>query len=69
MRFSNIVGLLAGLSSAVASPAPSKKDDNKTVVVEKVTYVYADCNVIKPKVFIISLVCIPYILVAMLIIL
>lgn len=55
MRFSVIAsGLLAALSFVSATPIELVEKDNVTIVEEVV--VYADCNKIKPKVFIISMV-------------
>lgn len=60
MKFSNAVGLLAGLTAAIASPTLDKKavQDDVTVV-QEIRYVYADCDTLQPKVFIISLVSFP----------
>lgn len=55
MRISSIVGGLLAAAALVSASPVEQRDENVTIVEEVV--VYADCDKIKPKVFIISMVC------------
>ncbi|PSS15265.1 hypothetical protein M430DRAFT_124100 [Amorphotheca resinae ATCC 22711] len=54
MRFP-LISLLAGATLLSASPVVEKKSEDNLVVVRDVHVVYSDCEVITPKVFIISM--------------
>jgi hypothetical protein len=55
MRVSTLTNLLAGAAFVSATPVLERKDEN-TVISRDVTVVYKDCELIAPKVFIISMV-------------
>lgn len=55
MRVSSLNSLLIGAGLALATPVLERKDEN-TIISRDVAVVYKDCEVITPKVFIISMV-------------
>jgi hypothetical protein len=55
MKFSRIAPLIAGLSYAFATPVLEKRADG-VVISRDIEVIYKDCDVVTPKVFIISMV-------------